>query len=491
MRNCKQDTRFLIGNYLQYCNDKNEVEKEARWMMDLDTITSISTPMGEGAIGIVRLSGVDAVDIADKLYKGKERLEDVTSHTINYGHIIDPESNEVVEEVMVSVLRAPKTFTREDIVEINCHGGILTINRILELTMTYGARMADPGEYTKRAFLNGRIDLSQAEAVMDFIRSKTDRASKVAMNQIEGRLSDMIKRQRQSILEILAQVEVNIDYPEYDDVEDATTEVLLGKSNEIKTEINKLLDTGTQGKIMREGLSTVIVGKPNVGKSSMLNNLIQDNKAIVTEVPGTTRDTLEEYVNVRGVPLRLVDTAGIRDTEDIVERIGVERSRKALGEADLILFVLNYNERLTDEDRKLYEVIKNEDAIVIVNKMDLDKHLDLDEVKDMIGDMPLIQTSMLKQEGIDQLEIQIRDLFFGGDVQNQDMTYVSNSRHISLLKQARNTIQDAIDAAESGVPMDMVQIDLTRTWEILGEIIGESASDELIDQLFSQFCLGK
>jgi len=491
LRNGKQDTRFLIGNYLQYCNDKNEVEKEARWMMDLDTITSISTPMGEGAIGIVRLSGVDAVDIADKLYKGKERLEDVTSHTINYGHIIDPESNEVVEEVMVSVLRAPKTFTREDIVEINCHGGILTINRILELTMTYGARMADPGEYTKRAFLNGRIDLSQAEAVMDFIRSKTDRASKVAMNQIEGRLSDMIKRQRQSILEILAQVEVNIDYPEYDDVEDATTEVLLGKSNEIKTEINKLLDTGTQGKIMREGLSTVIVGKPNVGKSSMLNNLIQDNKAIVTEVPGTTRDTLEEYVNVRGVPLRLVDTAGIRDTEDIVERIGVERSRKALGEADLILFVLNYNERLTDEDRKLYEVIKNEDAIVIVNKMDLDKHLDLDEVKDMIGDMPLIQTSMLKQEGIDQLEIQIRDLFFGGDVQNQDMTYVSNSRHISLLKQARNTIQDAIDAAESGVPMDMVQIDLTRTWEILGEIIGESASDELIDQLFSQFCLGK
>ncbi|PHK50144.1 tRNA uridine-5-carboxymethylaminomethyl(34) synthesis GTPase MnmE [Staphylococcus edaphicus] len=459
--------------------------------MDLDTITSISTPMGEGAIGIVRLSGVEAVNIADKLYKGKEKLEDVPSHTINYGHIIDPESNEVVEEVMVSVLRAPKTFTREDIVEINCHGGILTINRILELTMTHGARMADPGEYTKRAFLNGRIDLSQAEAVMDFIRSKTDRASKVAMNQIEGRLSDMIKRQRQSILEILAQVEVNIDYPEYDDVEDATTEVLLGKSNEIKTEINKLLDTGTQGKIMREGLSTVIVGKPNVGKSSMLNNLIQDNKAIVTEVPGTTRDTLEEYVNVRGVPLRLVDTAGIRDTEDIVERIGVERSRKALGEADLILFVLNYNEALTDEDRKLYEVIKNEDAIVIVNKMDLDKRLDLEEVKEMIGDMPLIQTSMLKQEGIDQLEIQIRDLFFGGDVQNQDMTYVSNSRHISLLKQARNSIQDAIDAAESGVPMDMVQIDLTRTWEILGEIIGESASDELIDQLFSQFCLGK
>ncbi|HCY2870328.1 tRNA uridine-5-carboxymethylaminomethyl(34) synthesis GTPase MnmE [Staphylococcus aureus] len=459
--------------------------------MDLDTITSISTPMGEGAIGIVRLSGPQAVEIADKLYKGKHLLNDVPSHTINYGHIIDPESKEVVEEVMVSVLRAPKTFTREDIIEINCHGGILTINRVLELTMTYGARMAEPGEFTKRAFLNGRIDLSQAEAVMDFIRSKTDRASKVAMNQIEGRLSDLIKKQRQSILEILAQVEVNIDYPEYDDVEGATTEFLLEQSKEIKQEINRLLDTGAQGKIMREGLSTVIVGKPNVGKSSMLNNLIQDNKAIVTEVAGTTRDVLEEYVNVRGVPLRLVDTAGIRETEDIVEKIGVERSRKALSQADLILFVLNNNEALTQEDYTLYEVVKNEDVIVIVNKMDLEQNIDINEVKDMIGDTPLIQTSMLKQEGIDELEIQIRDLFFGGEVQNQDMTYVSNSRHISLLKQARQTIQDAIDAAESGVPMDMVQIDLTRTWEILGEIIGETASDELIDQLFSQFCLGK
>ena len=459
--------------------------------MDFDTITSISTPMGEGAIGIVRLSGPQAIEIGDILYKGKKKLSEVETHTINYGHIIDPETNETVEEVMVSVLRAPKTFTREDIIEINCHGGILTINRILELTMTYGARMAEPGEYTKRAFLNGRIDLSQAEAVMDFIRSKTDRASKVAMNQIEGRLSDLIKKQRQSILEILAQVEVNIDYPEYDDVEDATTDFLLEQSKRIKEEINQLLETGAQGKIMREGLSTVIVGRPNVGKSSMLNNLIQDNKAIVTEVAGTTRDVLEEYVNVRGVPLRLVDTAGIRDTEDIVEKIGVERSRKALSEADLILFVLNNNEPLTEDDQTLFEVIKNEDVIVIINKTDLEQRLDVSELREMIGDMPLIQTSMLKQEGIDELEIQIKDLFFGGEVQNQDMTYVSNSRHISLLKQARQSIQDAIDAAESGIPMDMVQIDLTRTWEILEEIIGESASDELIDQLFSQFCLGK
>lgn len=467
------------------------INKEARLLWILIRLQVFQHRWGEGAIGIVRLSGPQAIEIGDILYKGKKKLSEVETHTINYGHIIDPETNETVEEVMVSVLRAPKTFTREDIIEINCHGGILTINRILELTMTYGARMAEPGEYTKRAFLNGRIDLSQAEAVMDFIRSKTDRASKVAMNQIEGRLSDLIKKQRQSILEILAQVEVNIDYPEYDDVEDATTDFLLEQSKRIKEEINQLLETGAQGKIMREGLSTVIVGRPNVGKSSMLNNLIQDNKAIVTEVAGTTRDVLEEYVNVRGVPLRLVDTAGIRDTEDIVEKIGVERSRKALSEADLILFVLNNNEPLTEDDQTLFEVIKNEDVIVIINKTDLEQRLDVSELREIIGDMPLIQTSMLKQEGIDELEIQIKDLFFGGEVQNQDMTYVSNSRHISLLKQARQSIQDAIDAAESGIPMDMVQIDLTRTWEILGEILGESASDELIDQLFSQFCLGK
>ena len=377
--------------------------------MDFDTITSISTPMGEGAIGIVRLSGPQAIEIGDILYKGKKKLSEVETHTINYGHIIDPETNETVEEVMVSVLRAPKTFTREDIIEINCHGGILTINRILELTMTYGARMAEPGEYTKRAFLNGRIDLSQAEAVMDFIRSKTDRASKVAMNQIEGRLSDLIKKQRQSILEILAQVEVNIDYPEYDDVEDATTDFLLEQSKRIKEEINRLLETGAQGKIMREGLSTVIVGRPNVGKSSMLNNLIQDNKAIVTEVAGTTRDVLEEYVNVRGVPLRLVDTAGIRDTEDIVEKIGVERSRKALSEADLILFVLNNNEPLTEDDQTLFEVIKNEDVIVIINKTDLAEFVgaSLDQMaedtKTFRGNRPFTFTNLKTDDGLDNV----------------------------------------------------------------------------------------
>lgn len=460
--------------------------------MEFDTISSISTPMGEGAIAIVRLSGDDAVSIADKIYKGKNKLVDVDSHTINYGHIIDPETNDVVEEVMVAVMRAPRTYTREDIVEINCHGGIMTVNRVLELTLSNGAKLAEPGEFTKRAFLNGRIDLSQAEATMDFIRSKTDRASKVAMQQIEGRLSTLIRGLRQSILEILAQVEVNIDYPEYDDVEEATNQFLLTEAEKIKTSIEGLLQTGTQGKILREGLSTVIVGKPNVGKSSMLNNLIQDNKAIVTEIAGTTRDVLEEYVNVRGVPLRLVDTAGIRETEDIVEKIGVERSRQALSKADLILYVLNYNEALTESDYQLAEVLKGEDVIVIINKTDLTQALDIDAVKQMVGvDTPIVMTSMVDQTGIDQLEEKIRDLFFDGAVSNQDMTYVSNARHISLLKDAKQAISDAITAAESGVPIDMIQIDLIKTWELLGEVIGESVADGLIDQLFSQFCLGK
>ncbi|MBF0794427.1 tRNA uridine-5-carboxymethylaminomethyl(34) synthesis GTPase MnmE [Mammaliicoccus lentus] len=459
--------------------------------MELDTITSISTPMGEGAIAIVRLSGPDAISIADSIYKGKKQLSEVDSHTINYGHILDSDSGEIVEEVMAAVMRAPKTFTREDIVEINCHGGLVTVNRVLELTLSNGARMADPGEFTKRAFLHGRIDLSQAEAVMDFIRSKTERASKVALGQMEGRLSELIKGLRQSILEILAQVEVNIDYPEYDDVEEATSQFLLKEAANIEQEIDKLLKTGQQGKIMREGLSTVIVGKPNVGKSSMLNNLIQDNKAIVTEIAGTTRDVLEEYVNVRGVPLRLVDTAGIRETEDIVEKIGVERSRKALSEADLILFVLNYNESLTESDYQLFEAIKNEDFIVIINKTDLEQHLDMDELKEMIGDHPIVQTSMVEQQGIEELEQKISELFFGGQVQSQDMTYVSNSRHIALLKDAKSSINDAIHSAEEGIPIDIVQIDLIKTWELLGEVIGEEASESLIDQLFSQFCLGK
>ena len=461
--------------------------------MEFDTIAAISTPMGEGAIAIVRLSGDEAVAIADKIFKspsGKSLLQQPT-HTIHYGHLIDPKTDEIVEEVMLSLMKGPKTFTREDVIEINCHGGIVSVNRVLQLVLRSGARLAEPGEFTKRAFLNGRIDLSQAEAVMDLIRAKTDRAMNVALGQMDGRLSRLIGSLRQALLETLAQVEVNIDYPEYDDVEEMTVPVLLEKCEWVRQEIIKLLQTSSQGKLLREVLSTVILGRPNVGKSSLLNSLVHENKAIVTDIAGTTRDIIEEYVNVRGVPLRLVDTAGIRETEDIVERIGVERSREALKDADLILLVLNYGEELSPEDERLFETIQNMDYIVVVNKTDIEQKINLDRVKELAGDHRIVTTSLLKEEGVMELEEAIAALFFEGQVEANDLTYVSNARHIALLHQAQEVIEDALDAAKMGVPVDMVQIDVTRTWEILGEIIGDTVQESLINQLFSQFCLGK
>ncbi|MHA6488542.1 tRNA uridine-5-carboxymethylaminomethyl(34) synthesis GTPase MnmE [Bacillus cabrialesii] len=459
----------------------------------MDTIAAISTPMGEGAIAIVRLSGPEAIQIADKMYKGPKgkTLSSVESHTIHYGHIVDRPSDRVVEEVMVSVLKAPRTFTREDVIEINCHGGIVTVNQVLQLALREGARLAEPGEFTKRAFLNGRIDLSQAEAVMDLIRAKTDRAMNVAMNQMEGRLSALVRRLRSEILETLAHVEVNIDYPEYDDVEEMTHQLLVEKATAVKKEIEALLRTSEQGKILREGLSTVIIGRPNVGKSSLLNSLVHEAKAIVTDIPGTTRDVIEEYVNVRGVPLRLVDTAGIRETEDIVERIGVERSRQVLKEADLILLVLNYSEELSEEDVKLFEAIEGMDVIVIMNKTDLKAKIDIERVRELANGRPVVTTSLLKEEGINDLEEAIQSLFYTGAIESGDLTYVSNTRHISILQQAKSAIEDALSGIEQDVPIDMVQIDLTRCWELLGEIIGDAVHESLIDQLFSQFCLGK
>ncbi|RTR26052.1 tRNA uridine-5-carboxymethylaminomethyl(34) synthesis GTPase MnmE [Robertmurraya yapensis] len=461
--------------------------------MQLDTIAAISTPMGEGAIAIVRLSGEQAIEIAGRLFQGVggKKLTDVASHTIHYGHLIDPRTDEVAEEVMVSVMKGPKTFTKEDVVEINCHGGLVSVNRVLQLVLNAGARLADPGEFTKRAFLNGRIDLSQAEAVMDLIRAKTDRAMNVALGQMEGRLSRLISRLRQEILETLAHVEVNIDYPEYDDVEEMTHQLLIEKAQYVRDEIKKLLQTSQQGKILREGLSTVIVGRPNVGKSSLLNSLVHENKAIVTDIPGTTRDVIEEYVNVRGVPLRLLDTAGIRETEDIVERIGVERSRQVLKEADLLLLVLNYADDLTVEDENIFKAVEGMDVIVIVNKTDLPQKIDLERVKELAKDHKLVTTSLLEDVGVDELEEAIAALFFAGSIEAGDMTYVSNSRHIALLNQSLYSIEEAITNVQAGVPIDIVQIDLTRTWELLGEIIGESVHESLIDQLFSQFCLGK
>ena len=453
---------------------------------EFDTIAAISTPLGEGAIGIVRLSGTDSFAIAQKIFKGKD-LSKVASHTLNYGHIVDPDKDEILDEVMVGAMRSPKTFTREDIIEINTHGGIAVTNEILQLVIREGARLAEPVEFTKRAFLNGRVDLTQAEAVMDIIRAKTDKAMNIAVKQLDGSLSDLINNTRQEILNTLAQVEVNIDYPEYDDVEEATTEIIREKTTEFEALLTNLLKTARRGKILREGISTAIIGRPNVGKSSLLNNLLREEKAIVTDIEGTTRDVIEEYVNINGVPLKLVDTAGIRETEDIVEQIGVERSKKALKEADLVLLVLNASEPLTDQDRQLLEISQDSNRIILLNKVDLPQQIELDQIP-----ADHIKISVLKNQNIDQIEDRINALFFeNAGLVEQDATYLSNARHISLIEKAVEALQAVNEGLALGMPVDLLQVDLTRTWEILGEITGDAAPDELITQLFSQFCLGK
>lgn len=456
-----------------------------------DTIAAISTPVGEGGISIIRVSGDQALDVVSRIFKGKD-LHQVKSHTINYGHIIDPASGETVDEVMVSVMLAPKTYTKEDVVEINCHGGLLATNRALQLTLTNGARLAEPGEYTKRAFLNGRLDLSQAEAVMDLIRAKTDKSMKVALNQLDGDLSRLIKALRQDILDVLAQVEVNIDYPEYDAVEEMTTKMLKEKASEVRQRLETLLQTAKEGKVLRDGLATAIIGRPNVGKSSLLNALLHEDKAIVTEVAGTTRDVIEEYVNVAGVPLKLIDTAGIRHTDDTVEKIGVERSKQAIETADMILLLIDSSRPLTEEDRALIEATAQKPRMVIFNKTDLPAQVDLAELTELVNGDPVIQTSILEHAGMQELGQAIAHRFFNEGIEsNRGAVMVTNAHHIGLLHQAVDSLNAVLEGIEAGMPVDLVQIDMTDAWNTLGEITGQTYQDELLDQLFSQFCLGK
>lgn len=486
---------FSVRKYGFWCfiinKEGRKILKQKREV--LDTIVAISTPPGEGAIAIVRLTGEKSIEIAEQIFfQDKKSLKDVSSHTIHYGHIADPRTAVLVDEVMVSVMRSPKTFTYEDVVEINCHGGGVVANQILQLLLREGARMAEPGEFTKRAFLNGRIDLLQAEAVMDLIRAKTDQAKDVAMGQLDGDLSHWICSLRQDILKTIAEVEVNIDYPEYDAVDAITTNKLKKKLGSVCLELKSLLTSAKQGRILREGLKVAIVGRPNVGKSSLLNALLREDRAIVADAAGTTRDFIEELVNLRGIPIKLIDTAGIRETKDVVEKLGVERSRKVLQEADLVLLMLNANETLNPEDLELLKVTKNMKHILLLNKIDLSINISMKEIKKFINEKSIIKISVLSHEGFDQLEEMISKLFFGGQVLiNKDATYLSNTRHITLIQQAQESLNEALTGIDEKVPLDLVQMDVVHCWELLGEIIGESVSDELITQLFSQFCLGK
>jgi tRNA modification GTPase len=455
-----------------------------------DTIAAISTPLGEGGIAVIRISGDHAIHTADALFRSKDRLSEVPSHTVHYGFIVDPSNGERVEEALVTVMRGPRSYTAEDVVEVSCHGGIVSIRKVLELVLQAGARIAEPGEFTKRAFLNGRIDLTQAEAVMDLIRSKSDRAFKVALKQVEGTLSKRIKKLRYILVELMAHIEVNIDYPEHD-VEELTSAHIQTQTKDVLSEMEALLGAARQGKILREGIVTAIVGRPNVGKSSLLNALAQENKAIVTDIPGTTRDVIEEYVTVNGIPLKLLDTAGIRETADVVEQIGVSRSRGALEDADLVLLVLSGAEPLGADDRILLEQLKDKQTLVVINKTDLPLQTELEEIHAGYGDERIIMMSVQEEKGLDRLEQAISKLFFSGTMEAGDMTYVSNIRHIHLLKKAVSSLEEALQAAEQMVPIDMIQIDLRNAWEELGEIIGDSVGESLIDQIFSQFCLGK
>ncbi|NOU87351.1 tRNA uridine-5-carboxymethylaminomethyl(34) synthesis GTPase MnmE [Paenibacillus sp. LMG 31460] len=455
-----------------------------------DTIAAISTPLGEGGIAVIRVSGDEAVPLVERIFRSKTKLSVAETHTVHYGFIIEPASAQKVEEVLVTLMKAPRSFTMEDVVEVSCHGGIVSVKKVLDLLLQQGVRLAEPGEFTKRAFLNGRIDLTQAEAVIDLIRAKSDRAFKVALKQVEGNLSKQIKHLRYILVELMAHVEVNIDYPEHD-VEEMTNTFIKSKCDTVMLEIDRLLVTAEQGKILREGIETAIVGKPNVGKSSLLNELAQENRAIVTDIPGTTRDVIEEFVNIGGIPLKLLDTAGIRETSDLVEQIGVERSKTALAEADLILLVLNSNEELEFDEIALMKQLADKQTIVILNKTDLTRKLNVEQVLSYFPQERIVELSLIENKGIEDLEKAIAAIFFEGKLESSDLTYVSNVRHISLLKQAKRSLQDALDANEQYVPIDMIQIDIRAAWEQLGEIIGDSVGESLIDQIFTQFCLGK
>ena len=449
-----------------------------------DTIVAISTKLGVGAISIIRVSGDNAISLVNKVFRGKD-LTKVESHTINYGFIHD--GKEDIDEVLVSVMRAPKTFTREDIVEINCHGGIATTLRILDLLIEEGARRAEAGEFTKRAFLNGRIDLTEAEAVMDLIESKTDNSRKLALSSLEGNLKKYINSFRDKLKHVLANIEVNIDYPEYYDIEEVTRKELKEVITSLEKDLKNLVTKSEERQIIKNGIKTIIIGRPNVGKSSILNRFLKEDKAIVTDIEGTTRDIVEGSIIFDGIELSLIDTAGIRDTDNLAEKIGVEKSLSLIDKANLIIVVLNSSEELTDNDKFILDKVKDKNPIIVLNKNDLPSKID----KSKLDFKHIVSTNTNTLDGIEPLKEEIKSMFKLSEIKEDDYTYLANERQLSLAKQALKSLGDAKNSLESAEPVDIIEIDLKEVFDILGYITGESYSDELLDELFANFCVGK
>lgn len=446
-----------------------------------DTICAISTALGVGGISIIRVSGSDALKIVGSIFKGKD-LSKVETHTINYGHIVY--ENKVIDEVLVSVMLAPKTYTMEDIVEINLHGGIATTNKVLEILLNNGCRQAEPGEFTKRAFLNGRIDLVEAEAVEDIINAENENARNMSVNQLTGKLSEIIKKMKEDLISLEANIEVNIDYPEYEDIEDMTNIKVSEKLGKIREILEQLIRESKNGKIIKTGITVAIIGRPNVGKSSILNAFLNEDKAIVTDIEGTTRDIVEGKMILNGTTVNFIDTAGIRETEDIVEKIGVDKSLKQIETADIVLLVLNNSQELSIEERELIEKIKDKRHIIFINKNDQKSDIKFDIADAIYG-------NTVTTDGLDALKNKISDLFNLDSLPKKDFTYISNARQLSLIEKVKNSIESAIISIEAGIPVDVAIIDIANARIYLGEILGEVYDEELIDELFSRFCLGK
>ena len=455
-----------------------------------DTIAAIATAPGEGGIGIIRISGEKSLQVAQSIFKSKsgKMIKDYNARTLINGTVVDNEK--VIDEVLVAYMKGPNSYTAEDVIEINCHGGFISVKKILELILSKGVRLAEAGEFTKRAFLNGRIDLSQAEAIIDVIKSKTDMAHEVAQSQLEGSLAKKIKDLRMNVTEVLAHLEVSIDFAE-EDVEEITYQTLEEKALELRNEIKKLYDTAESGKILRDGLKTVIVGKPNVGKSSLLNSILGENRAIVTDIAGTTRDVIEEFVNIKGIPLKIVDTAGIRETEDVVEKIGVEKSRESFSTADLVIMVLDASRKLSEEDMEILESLKNKKTIVLLNKMDLEPQIELEKIEEFVNSEDIIKISALKHQGIEELQDKIEAMVYHGSVKNSSNLMITNSRHKDALFKAYESINDAISAIEQRMPYDFIEVDFKNIWDYLGYINGDTVREDLLDTIFANFCIGK